>query len=103
MSVLSFSLEQIISLGMFCIAFMGFQFAVLKYSASQIHGRLSKMKEEFDDRLTHIEQTSASRDELNNSMDTIKELVKSVKEEQHRMATRLDDFVKHVMEMKIKS
>jgi len=93
------SFENFVLLAGFGITIMGFCWGIIKHFNTQAHSRMSKIETTLTQRIDHVEEHAASRKELSQSVDSVKELVRSIREEQHRMASRLDDFVKWVMEM----
>lgn len=95
---MEFSFDQIVSIGMLAVAMMTFFFGVMKFFNVQTHSRMTKMKEDLDDRIENIEHNAATRTEMAQSMDAIKEMMRGMRDEQHRMATRLDDLFKWHME-----
>lgn len=95
---IAFSLEQLIALGMFSIAFLGLLFGVYKFSSAQIHGRISKEKADLLERIEHIENNYARRTELLQFGESIKTILTDVKDEGRRMNERMDDLFKWLME-----
>ena len=94
---------DVIQLGVFLVTSLGILFSYLKWRENVMHARIDKHKDDLEDRIQHIEDNYARSEEFNALAEKLKESFQSIKEEQHRMAQRFDEFFLRFIESSIKS
>ena len=88
---------DIIIIGGFCLSIMTFCFGIVKFFNSSTHKRIDEVKGDFEKEVKDIRENYAHKDNINQAMAQIKEIVSDVKAEQHRMAIRFDELMKWIM------
>lgn len=95
-------LPIIIQLAALFITCAGIIFSYHKWRETVTHARIDKCKEDLEERIEGIENNYARREEFNVLAQNLKESLQSIKEEQHRMAQRFDEFFLRFIENSIK-
>lgn len=73
-------------------------FGVVKWRDTQIHGRIKELKEQNEKRFDEIKREYARQSDIDGAIRTMEEILKDMKIEQHRMAQRMDEFIRWIME-----
>lgn len=64
----------------------------------EVHNRCSNTSGPLTKRIDRIEQEYAHKDDLERALKSVENLVETVRAEQQRMASRMDDLMKWLME-----
>lgn len=93
---MTFSFMDLITIGGFCIAVMGFCLGFVKWNSSQLHGRITQVKADLDKQLSEVRETTVHRNEFTGAFEVIKEMMKEIKEDvrwlmQNSQRTRTGD------------
>jgi len=93
---MTFTFMDIITILGFCVATITLAFGIIKFVSSQIHGRIDGVENKFDEQLKDIKDNYAHKTNISHLTD----LMESVKKDQNRMASRIDDFFKLFINLK---
>jgi septal ring factor EnvC (AmiA/AmiB activator) len=94
---MTFTFMDIIIIGGFCLSIMTFCFGIVKFFNSSTHKRIDEVKSDFEKEVKDIRENYAHKDNINQAMIQIKEIVSDLKKEQHRMASRMDELWKWIV------
>lgn len=106
MEVTNMDIGDIVSLIGVAVATASLMFGIMKWRDAAIHARIKEVqvkakedKAELKEDISEIKENYAHRSEMNQSVKNVENMMRDMKQEQHRMAQRMDEFLKWIMQI----
>lgn len=92
-------LDMAIKLAMLFIGIISACFGIVKWREAQVHARITQVKADLEKDIDEIKRDYAKSAEIDHRVMAMQSILTDIKEDQHRMATRMDEFIKWIMSL----